>query len=71
MDSVRRVGDALFSDLTHTAENATLPDGTMGTLKAHVVALLVKKGKGWAIAEARPYLFLPASPPRAAAMPSK
>jgi len=43
----------------------------MGTLKAHVVALLVKKGKGWAIAEARPYLFLPASPPRAAAMPSK
>ena len=54
VDSVRKIGDALFSDVTHTAENATMHNGKIGTLKAHVVALLVKKGKA----------LMQSSPPR-------
>ena len=39
------------------------PDGkAMPTMTFHVPALMVKKGKEWMIAEARPYAYLPTPP---------
>jgi hypothetical protein len=43
----------------------------MPTLTFHVPALLVKKGKSWMIAEARPYSYLPPPPPAGAAPAKK
>jgi uncharacterized protein (TIGR02246 family) len=59
----RAVGkDAAWIELEHTVTGAKTPDGKTLNLTFHVPALLVKKGKAWMIAEARPYAYLPAPP---------
>jgi len=75
----RAVGkDAAWVELEHTVTGAKGPDGKpMPTLTFHVPALMVKKGKNWQVAEARPYVYLPAPPapkamaPAAPAAPAK
>lgn len=42
------------------------PDGTIATIKPHVVLLMRKSGGKWWIVSARPYMFLPPPPPPAA-----
>ena len=60
--------DAAWVELEHSVTGAKGPDGkAMPPLTFHVPALLVKKGKTWMIAEARPYAYLPAPPPPATA----
>jgi uncharacterized protein (TIGR02246 family) len=60
----RAVGkDAAWIELEHTVTGAKGPDGkVMPVITFHVPALMVKKGKNWMIAEARPYAYLPAPP---------
>lgn len=60
----RPVGkDAAWVELDHTVTGAKGPDGkAMPTMTFHVPALMVKKGKEWMIAEARPYAYLPTPP---------
>jgi uncharacterized protein (TIGR02246 family) len=63
----RAVGkDAAWVELEHTASGVKTPDGKTLNLTFHVPALLVKKGKNWMIAEARPYAYLPPPPAPAA-----
>jgi uncharacterized protein (TIGR02246 family) len=57
--------DTAWIELEHTVTGAKTPDGKTMNLTFHVPALMVKKGKNWLIAEARPYAYLP--PPPAAA----
>ena len=61
----RAVGkDAAWVELEHVVAGAKGPDGApIPTMTFHVPALMVKKGKNWMIAEARPYAYLP--PPAA------
>jgi uncharacterized protein (TIGR02246 family) len=68
----RAVGkDAAWVELEHSVNGAKAPDGkAMPTLTFHVPALLVKKGKNWMIAEARPYAYLPTPPAPVAAKPA-
>jgi uncharacterized protein (TIGR02246 family) len=68
----RPVGkDAAWIDLEQTVTGMKAPDGKpMPPMTFHVPALVVKKGKTWMIAEARPYMFLP-PPPKAPAPPAK
>jgi uncharacterized protein (TIGR02246 family) len=62
----RSVGkDTAWIELEHTVTGAKTPDGKTMNVTFHVPALMVKKGKNWLIAEARPYAYLP--PPPAAA----
>jgi uncharacterized protein (TIGR02246 family) len=67
--SFRAVGkDAAFVELEHSVTGAKTPDGKpMPPMTFHVPALLLKKGKAWMIAEARPYAYLPPPPPPAPA----
>ncbi len=60
----RPVGkDAAWVELEHTVTGAKGPDGkAMPTMTFHVPCLMVKKGKEWMIAEARPYGYLPTPP---------
>jgi uncharacterized protein (TIGR02246 family) len=67
--STFRIGNArklkeglVLLDLDHEIQNARLPDGTQGTMKLHVVALVEKKGGKWSMLDARPYAFLPMPP---------
>ena len=69
----RPVGkDAAWVELEHTVTGAHGPDGKMmPPMTFHVPALMIKKGKTWMIAEARPYAYLPMpSAPTAAKMPA-
>jgi uncharacterized protein (TIGR02246 family) len=68
----RPVGkDAAWVELEHTATGAHSPDGKpLPPMTFHVPTLMVKKGKNWMIAEARPYAFLP-PPPKGPAAPAK
>jgi uncharacterized protein (TIGR02246 family) len=68
----RAVGkDAAWVELEHTVNGAKGPDGKpLPTLTFHVPALMVKKGKIWMTAEARPYAYLPPPPPPPAAKPA-
>jgi uncharacterized protein (TIGR02246 family) len=68
----RPVGkDAAWVELEHTATGAHGPDGKpLPMLTFHVPCLMVKKGKNWMIAEARPYAYLP-PPPKPGAAPAK
>jgi uncharacterized protein (TIGR02246 family) len=61
----RAVGkDAAFVDLEQTVTGVKAPDGKpLPPVTFHVPALLIKKGKVWLIAEARPYAYLPPPPP--------
>lgn len=64
----RKVGPGTtWLDLDHEVQNVTMPDGTAGTMKLHVVWLAQKLGGTWKIAEARPYVFLPKDHGRRAA----
>jgi uncharacterized protein (TIGR02246 family) len=54
--------DAAWVELEHTATGVKTPDGKTANLTFHVPALMVKKGKTWLVAEARPYAYLPAPP---------
>jgi uncharacterized protein (TIGR02246 family) len=55
--------DAAWVELEHTVSGAKGPDGKpMPTMTFHVPTLMVKKGKTWMIAEARPYAYLPTPP---------
>jgi uncharacterized protein (TIGR02246 family) len=55
--------DAAWVELEHSVTGAMTPDGKpMPPMTFHVPALLVKKGKTWMIAEARPYAYLPPHP---------
>jgi uncharacterized protein (TIGR02246 family) len=65
---IRMVGkDAAWMELEHGVEGATGPDGKpMPPLTFHVPCLMVKKGKEWMIAEARPYAYLPPPPDKVA-----
>jgi len=42
-----------------------MPDGTVGTMKLHVVILAQEKGGSWHWLDARPYAFLKPPPPPA------
>jgi uncharacterized protein (TIGR02246 family) len=68
----RAVGkDAAWVDLEHSVTGAKAPDGkALPPLTIHVPSLLVKKGKTWMIAEARPYAYLPPPPAPVAAKPA-
>jgi uncharacterized protein (TIGR02246 family) len=71
----RPVGkDAAWVELEHSVTGAHTPDGkAMPPMTFHVPTLMVKKGKTWMIAEARPYAYLPPPPgakPAAAAAPA-
>lgn len=55
--------DAAWIELEHSVTGATMPDGkAMPPMTFHVPCLMVKKGKTWMIAEARPYAYLPPPP---------
>jgi uncharacterized protein (TIGR02246 family) len=58
--------DAAWVELEHSVVGAKSPDGkALPPMTFHVPCLLVKKGKNWMIAEARPYAYLtppPATP---------
>jgi uncharacterized protein (TIGR02246 family) len=60
----RAVGkDAAWIEVEHTITGAKGPDGkAMPTITFHVPILMVKKGKTWLAAEARPYAYLPPMP---------
>ena len=62
----RPVGkDAAWVELEHVVAGAKSPDGAvLPTMTFHVPALMLKQGKTWMIAEARPYAYL--TPPPAA-----
>ncbi len=63
--------DAAWVELEHTVTGAKGPDGkAMPTLTFHVPTLMVKKGKNWQVAEARPYVYLPAPPAPKAMAPA-
>jgi uncharacterized protein (TIGR02246 family) len=63
--------DAAWVELEHTATGMKGPDGKpMPPMTFHVPCLMVKKGKTWMIAEARPYAYLP-PPPKPGAAPAK
>lgn len=68
----RAVGkDAAWVELEHTVTGAKGPDGKpMPPMTFHVPCLMVKKGKVWMNAEARPYAYLPPMP-KPAAPPAK
>jgi len=69
----RAVGkDAAWVELEHSVNGAKAPDGKpLPPMTFHVPALLVKKGKNWMIAEARPYAYLPPPPAPVAAAGAK
>ena len=58
---IRMVGkDAAWVDLDHSVTGAMTPDGKpLPPMTFHVPALMLKKGKTWMLADARPYAFLP------------
>jgi uncharacterized protein (TIGR02246 family) len=60
----RAIGkDSAWVEVEHTISGAKGPDGKVApTLTLHVPILMLKKGKSWQIAEARPYAYLPAPP---------
>jgi uncharacterized protein (TIGR02246 family) len=60
----RAIGkDAAFIDVDQTVTGAKGPDGkALPPLPFHAVALLLKKGKVWTIAELRPHAYLPPPP---------
>jgi len=68
---VRPVGkDAAWVEIEHSVNGAKGPDGKpLPPITFHVPTLMVKKGKNWLIAEARPYAYLP-PPPAPAAKPA-
>ena len=68
----RPVGkDAAWVELEHSATGAHGPDGKpLPPLTFHVPCLMVKKGKSWMIAEARPYAYLPPPPKGGAPTPA-
>jgi len=56
----RNVGpNTTWLDLDQEVQNVTLPDGTTGTMKVHVVWLAQRVGGDWKVLEVRPYMFLP------------
>jgi uncharacterized protein (TIGR02246 family) len=56
----RKLGPSTtWLDLDQEVQNVTMPDGTTGTMKVHVVWLAQKLGGTWKVLEARPYMFLP------------
>ena len=56
----RKVGPSTtWLDLDQEVQNVTMPDGTTGTLKVHVVWLAQNVSGAWKILEVRPYMFLP------------
>lgn len=60
----RKLGpDLVWLDVDHVAQGVTMPDGTSGTLKHHVVVLARKKGNEWRWLEVRPYAFMPRDHP--------
>jgi uncharacterized protein (TIGR02246 family) len=67
----RAVGkDAAWVELEHSVAGAHAPDGTaLSPMTFHVPTLMVKKGKNWMIAEARPYAYLPPPGPAVAKAP--
>lgn len=66
IETTRMLGrDLALVDVEHAIEGARLPDGSKGTMRLHVVALALRKGKDWRWLDARPYAFLP-QPSRAA-----
>ena len=68
---VRPVGkDAAWVEIEQSVNGAKGPDGKpLPAMTFHVPTLMVKKGKTWLIAEARPYAYLP-PPPAPAAKPA-
>jgi len=58
-------GGLVLLDLTHEMQNFQMPDGTVGTMKLHVVILAQEKGGSWHWLDARPYAFLKPPPPPA------
>jgi uncharacterized protein (TIGR02246 family) len=55
--------DSAWIELEHSVNGAHGPDGKpLPPMTFHVPALMVKKGKNWMIAEARPYAYLPPPP---------
>jgi uncharacterized protein (TIGR02246 family) len=71
--SFRPVGkDAAWVELEHTVTGARGPDGkALPPTTFHVPCLMLKKGKTWMMAEARPYAYLPPPPKPTAATAKK
>jgi uncharacterized protein (TIGR02246 family) len=56
----RKVGPSItWLDLDQEVQNVTMPDGTTGTMKVHVVWLAQNVGGTWKVLEVRPYMFMP------------
>jgi uncharacterized protein (TIGR02246 family) len=68
----RPVGkDAAWIEIDHSITGAKSPDGKpLPPITFHVPVLMVKKGKNWMIAEARPYAYMPPPPKPGAAAPA-
>jgi uncharacterized protein (TIGR02246 family) len=63
VETVRMLGqDLALLDVAHEIRGATMPGGTTGTMKLHVVVLARKHGKDWLWVDTRPYAFLPQPP---------
>ena len=61
----RSLGSSMaFCDGEMTVDGAVAPDGTaMPQMKFHLALIMAKQGKEWVLKDARPFMFLPASPP--------
>lgn len=52
-----------FCDGEMTLDGAVGPDGTaLPQMKLHLALIMEKKGAGWLVKDARPFMFLPAPP---------
>lgn len=57
--ALRKVApDVAFVDVDHEARNFRRPDGTIGTMKVHLVLLARREGATWKWLDARPYVFM-------------
>jgi uncharacterized protein (TIGR02246 family) len=63
VETVRMLGnDLALVDVAHELRGARMPDGSLGTMKLHVVVLARRNGMDWLWVDTRPYAFLPPAP---------
>ncbi len=58
--------DLACMDCDHVVAGARMPDGSIGTMRLHLVVVARRSGGAWRWLDARPYAFVPA--PKASAM---
>jgi hypothetical protein len=60
VETVRMLGkDLALVDVAQELRGARMPDGSLGTMKLHVVVLARRNGMDWLWVDTRPYAFLP------------